>query len=45
MLRLNELKPAKGAKKDAKRIGRGTGSGSGSTTRKRKQWTQGPQWL
>ena len=34
MLRLNELKPAKGAKKVAKRIGRGTGSGSGSTAGK-----------
>jgi large subunit ribosomal protein L15 len=31
MLKLNELKPAAGAKKTAKRVGRGTGSGSGCT--------------
>jgi large subunit ribosomal protein L15 len=31
MLKLNELRPAAGAKKVKKRIGRGTGSGSGST--------------
>ncbi len=34
MLKLNELKPAEGARKVAKRIGRGTGSGSGSTAGK-----------
>jgi large subunit ribosomal protein L15 len=34
MLKLNELKPAPGATKTAKRIGRGTGSGSGSTAGK-----------
>lgn len=30
-MRLNTLKPAKGAKKSAKRVGRGIGSGSGKT--------------
>jgi large subunit ribosomal protein L15 len=34
MLKLNELRPATGSKKVAKRIGRGTGSGSGSTAGK-----------
>jgi large subunit ribosomal protein L15 len=34
MLKLNELKPAVGAKKVAKRIGRGTGSGNGCTAGK-----------
>ncbi|NLL13510.1 MAG: 50S ribosomal protein L15 [Fibrobacter sp.] len=34
MLKLNELKPAPGAVKNKKRIGRGTGSGSGSTAGK-----------
>jgi large subunit ribosomal protein L15 len=31
MMRLNTLKPASGAKKKAKRLGRGIGSGSGKT--------------
>lgn len=30
-MRLNEIKPAVGAKKDAKRVGRGIGSGLGKT--------------
>ncbi len=30
-LRLNDLKPAEGSKKDAKRVGRGIGSGVGKT--------------
>lgn len=30
-MRLNDLSPAKGSKKDAKRVGRGTGSGLGKT--------------
>jgi large subunit ribosomal protein L15 len=30
-MRLNELKPAPGAKRDAKRVGRGIGSGLGKT--------------
>jgi large subunit ribosomal protein L15 len=30
-MRLNTLKPAAGAKKDAKRVGRGIGSGTGKT--------------
>lgn len=30
-MRLNDLSPAAGAKKDAKRVGRGIGSGSGKT--------------
>ncbi|MCP3871110.1 MAG: 50S ribosomal protein L15 [Gammaproteobacteria bacterium] len=30
-MRLNSIKPAKGAKSEAKRIGRGIGSGSGKT--------------
>ncbi len=34
MLKLNELKPAPGAVKNKKRIGRGTGSGNGSTAGK-----------
>lgn len=34
MLKLNELKPAAGATKNRKRIGRGTGSGQGSTAGK-----------
>ena len=34
MLKLNELRPAAGAKKVKKRIGRGTGSGTGSTAGK-----------
>jgi len=34
MLKLNELKPAAGAVKKRKRIGRGTGSGQGSTAGK-----------
>jgi large subunit ribosomal protein L15 len=34
MLKLNELKPAPGAVKNKKRIGRGPGSGSGSTAGK-----------
>lgn len=34
MLKLNELKPAIGAVKNKKRIGRGTGSGTGSTAGK-----------
>lgn len=34
MLKLNELRPAAGSKKVAKRIGRGTGSGNGSTAGK-----------
>ncbi|MDO5576045.1 MAG: 50S ribosomal protein L15 [Fibrobacter sp.] len=34
MLKLNEIKPAKGCKKSAKRIGRGQGSGTGSTAGK-----------
>ena len=29
MMRLNELKPAEGSKKNPKRVGRGTGSGTG----------------
>ena len=32
MLKLNELKPPKGAKKKKKRLGRGTGSGHGGTS-------------
>jgi large subunit ribosomal protein L15 len=31
MLKLNDLKPNKGAKKNKKRVGRGTSSGSGKT--------------
>lgn len=31
MLQLNDLKPNKGAKKNKKRVGRGTGSGTGKT--------------
>lgn len=31
VMRLNSLSPAPGAKKDAKRVGRGTGSGTGKT--------------
>lgn len=34
MLKLNELRPAAGSKKVAKRIGRGTGSGNGCTAGK-----------
>jgi len=34
MLKLNELKPAPGAVRNRKRIGRGTGSGTGSTAGK-----------
>ena len=34
MLKLNDLKPAAGARKSRKRIGRGTGSGTGSTAGK-----------
>ena len=34
MLKLNDLKPAAGARKNRKRIGRGTGSGTGSTAGK-----------
>lgn len=34
MLRLNELRPAKGARKASKRIGRGQGSGQGTTAGK-----------
>ena len=30
-MRLNSLKPAPGAKRDAKRVGRGIGSGTGKT--------------
>ena len=30
-MRLNDLSPAEGSKKDAKRVGRGTGSGTGKT--------------
>ena len=30
-MRLNNLKPAPGAKRDAKRVGRGIGSGTGKT--------------
>ena len=30
-MRLNELKPAEGSKKNAKRVGRGTASGTGKT--------------
>lgn len=30
-MRLNELKPADGSKRDAKRVGRGAGSGTGKT--------------
>ena len=30
-MRLNTIKPADGAKSDAKRVGRGIGSGSGKT--------------
>jgi large subunit ribosomal protein L15 len=33
-MRLNELKPAEGSKKEARRIGRGTGSGLGKTAGK-----------
>ena len=33
-MRLNELSPAKGARKKEKRIGRGTGSGHGKTSTK-----------
>ncbi|MGD8783554.1 MAG: 50S ribosomal protein L15 [Thioalkalispiraceae bacterium] len=31
-MRLNSIKPAEGAKKDAKRVGRGIGCGSGKTS-------------
>jgi large subunit ribosomal protein L15 len=34
MLKLNDLKPAAGSKKNTKRLGRGTGSGQGSTAGK-----------
>lgn len=34
MLKLNELQPAVGSRKNKKRIGRGTGSGTGSTAGK-----------
>lgn len=34
MLKLNDLKPAVGSRKNKKRIGRGTGSGTGSTAGK-----------
>ena len=33
-MRLEELKPSKGAKKKAKRVGRGVGSGHGKTSTK-----------
>jgi len=34
MLKLNELKPAKGSRRKTKRLGRGTGSGTGCTAGK-----------
>ena len=34
MLKLNDLKPASGSRRNRKRIGRGTGSGTGSTAGK-----------
>ena len=50
-MKLNELKPAQGAKKDRKRLGRGVGSGRGKTAgrgqkgqKSRSGFSQGAGW-
>ncbi|MGH2571258.1 MAG: 50S ribosomal protein L15, partial [bacterium] len=51
MLELNNLKPAKGARKRRKRVGRGQGSGSGKTSargmkgHKSRSGTNGRRWF